>query len=519
MANKELFAAAAATFIINEAGGTAIALSNKQALAQLAATGCLSDTFYTSAKTQLDSVLTLSKGVDSAFLAKTAIYSRRHSFMKDMPALLLAIIASRKTEADGIILGQVFDSVCDNAKLVRNFTQIVRSGVTGRKSLGTKPKRLVSNWLTNRSDDAVFRASVGNNPSLADVIKLTHPKANTPERNALYGYLIGKEHNTNDLPALVKEFEAFKKEPTARNVPNVPFEMLTALPLSNQVWAEIAKNMSWTQIRMNLNTFVRHGVFENPEMVDFIANKLASPEEVMKAKVFPYQIMAAWMNATDIPAKITNALQQAMEIATMNVPTFGCKTLLFPDVSGSMGNPITGRSGAPSKITCLDVAALMTACIVRRNPTATVVPFDTAVHNVAFDQKQSVMRNSNVLRRFNGGGTACSVALANANENGTKADLVIYISDNQSNLDSTRYDRNSTATMAEWKKFKKNNPNAKLVNIDIQPYTTTQTGSAAKDILNIGGFSDVVFEVISKFISNNGSKDYWVNHIETSIEL
>ncbi len=45
---------------------------------------------------------------------------------------------------------------------------------------------------------------------------------------------------------------------------------------------------------------------------------------------------------------------------------------------------------------------------------------------------------------------------------------------------------------------KRLNPAAKLVCLDIQPYQTTQAQSR-NDVLNIGGFSDAVFEVIAAF--------------------
>src|SRR3989442_1548012 len=83
------------------------------------------------------------------------------------------------------LLGRVFDRVLDDGRMLRNFVQIVRSGVTGRKSLGTLPKRLVQLWLATHGDEAVFRASVGNDPSLADVIKMVHPRPATDARRAL----------------------------------------------------------------------------------------------------------------------------------------------------------------------------------------------------------------------------------------------------------------------------------------------------------------------------------------------
>ena len=64
----------------------------------------------------------------------------------------------------------------DNGRMLRNFVQIMRSGAVGRKSLGSRPKRLVQAWLATASDRAILRAAVGQAPSLADVIQMVHPK-------------------------------------------------------------------------------------------------------------------------------------------------------------------------------------------------------------------------------------------------------------------------------------------------------------------------------------------------------
>ncbi len=61
-------------------------------------------------------------------------------------------------------------------------------------------------------------------------------------------------------------------------VPDVPMAMLTALPLTQSHWVQIARNASWQATRMNLNTFERHGVFTDAEAVDQIAAaKLRDP--------------------------------------------------------------------------------------------------------------------------------------------------------------------------------------------------------------------------------------------------
>jgi len=61
----------------------------------------------------------------------------------------------------------------------------------------------------------------------------------------------------------------------------------------------------------------------------------------------------------------------------------------------------------------------------------------------------------------------------------------------------------STGVMTEWQQFVKHQhrlqgvemPGPKLICIDLQPYQATQA-LEREDILNVGGFSDAVFDVI-----------------------
>ena len=131
-----------ATNAMNEAGGVAYGRSPKAMLAQYAATGCLAGTFYATAEQQLATVLGLcgSPEIDPEFVARTAVYARTKAHMKDLPVLLAATLTVRGPG----LLAEVFDRVIDDGRMLRNFVQIVRSGVVGRKSLGSLPKRLVT---------------------------------------------------------------------------------------------------------------------------------------------------------------------------------------------------------------------------------------------------------------------------------------------------------------------------------------------------------------------------------------
>ncbi|HQY88881.1 MAG TPA: hypothetical protein PK402_09490, partial [Tepidisphaeraceae bacterium] len=268
MANKSLFKSMIGKLIpnanaFNEAGGVAYKRSPATALAQYAATGCLNDTFYASADEQLANVIAFAMDASVApeFAAKTALYARERGRMKDMPALLCAVLSVRSPG----LLAEVFDRVIDDARMLRNFVQIMRSGAVGRKSLGTLPKRLVQSWFDRKSDEQIFRATIGNDPSLADVIRMVHPKPNSASRVALYGYILSKPHDESALPEIVRQFESFKKNVSdpGWKIPDVPFQMLTSLELNEAHWKEIAWNAPWQMTRMNLNTFVRYGVFES----------------------------------------------------------------------------------------------------------------------------------------------------------------------------------------------------------------------------------------------------------------
>ena len=51
--------------------------------------------FYQSPQEELEYVLDVAEAVEPVFLAQAAIYARRQGYMKDMPAVLLAVLARR----------------------------------------------------------------------------------------------------------------------------------------------------------------------------------------------------------------------------------------------------------------------------------------------------------------------------------------------------------------------------------------------------------------------------------------
>lgn len=502
----------------NQAGGKAYEFSNEHALAQFACTSTLNSTYYADPSSQLETVLKLAESVSVEFLAKTAVYARHDGKMKDMPATLGAVLSRRSPQ----LWAKIFPLVVDDVKMLRNFVQIVRSGKTGRKSLGKNSRELIKGWFASKTPEQLFRMSIGSNPSLGDVIRLAHVKP-LPGQEGVFKLLLGRKTKGETLPEIVLQYREYRSN-TDLPQPNVPIEMLQDfMPVSG--WESFAKRASYTATIKNIRKFAEKGAFANKEALKSVTTRLRSKEELAKSNVLPYQLMQSMFACENLlrssHPEVIDSLHEAMENAVESVPVIPGDVWVFVDVSGSMRNEVTENKGkgygsCSKRVRCVDAAALIASAILRKNPNARIVPFDFVPHNISLRPRDSIMTNAETLARFGGGGTNCSAPMTALAQSQAKADAVVYVSDNESWMDSG-YSSSPTSVMLQWAKVKTTNPNAKLVCIDLTPNRTSQVVSR-DDILNVGGWSDEVFSVISKFCDGNTSEDRWVKEIR-SIEI
>lgn len=537
MVNKSVFKGKSGKFstkntdTVNKAGGVAYSKDAKDALAQFACTGTFYGSFYSSPESILEELKSIVDDIyDNKFIAKLCVYSRNNAFMKDFPAYLTVVLASRDKE----LFKKVFPKVIDNGRMLRNFVQIARSGEVDNKVFNLSSgsiRNVINKWFRDRSCEDIFKASIGNDPTIKDIIKMARPKPENNQKAALYAYFLQKPLDENgcyyskdeqgnsvrkisysDLPQVVKDYEDYKAGKT-KVVPNVDFRFLDSLSVDTSFWKDVAENANWQMTRMNLNTFARHGVFKDDKIVNIIKERLSNEDLIKRARQFPFQIMSAYFateNNSDVPFSIREALQDAMEISINNVPEIKGKIYVAVDCSGSMG-AIFGNSRQGS-VTLNSIASLIASSLIRKNGDCEVYTFDSSAVKVNLNNRDSVFTNMEKLRKA-GGGTNVSSVLKKLNEESKKGDAVIYISDYESWLDSRYSFYGSSSEMeSEWVKFSKRNPNSKLVCIDLAPSSTSQISKDRKNVLQVGGFSDEVFNVVKYFLEDN-EPNKWVKEI------
>jgi len=144
-------------------------------------------------------VRTLAGLVSETFLAKATITAAEAGQHK-VGALLLAVLTVRDVE----LLARVFPRAVRDPETLRRYVAFLRSGRFGRKSFGTRPKKLVQDWLNAcpvevlRAEAFLFR------PSLTDIVRFTHPKPVDLDHQTVFGWMVGRPTNVLDLPISIR---------------------------------------------------------------------------------------------------------------------------------------------------------------------------------------------------------------------------------------------------------------------------------------------------------------------------
>ena len=368
-------------------GGRAYGRDAESELFLLAATNMVGeDTFYERAADRDARFKALVHAVtkaNPAFVAGLAEYLRRTMLMRSAAVVMAAEYVAAGGAHGRAVIASALQRADEPAELLgywlanhgRNVPMPVKRGIADAV------KRLYNERAALRYD------GLSRDIRMADVIELTHPSPRDDAQSALFKWLLDRRHrddavaDADVLPVLaaaaaleavpVDERRDVLRQRGARalNEAGFSWERLSGwLPggMDAEAWEAVIPSMGAMALVRNLRNFDQAGIGE--AAVEKVIEKITDPADVAKARLFPYQVWAAYTHAPSDDWK--RALGRTLDLTTANVPTLD-GTLVVIDTSASMQATVSNRS----KLTRVEVAAVMAMVTAKRAKDVDVVIF------------------------------------------------------------------------------------------------------------------------------------------------
>jgi hypothetical protein len=238
---------------------------------------------------------------------------------------------------------------------------------------------------------------------MADVVELVHPKPRDDAQSALFRFLLDRRHHGDavadgqvlpmlasaaalDAVAVDDRREVLRtRGPAALASAGVSWERLSGwLPggMDAETWEAVIPTMGVMALVRNLRNFDQAGI--STAAVDAVIAKITDADQVAKARLFPYQVWAAYQAAPSDDWK--RALGVTLGHTLANVPALD-GTLVLVDTSGSMQARVSGRSA----MTRVEVAAVMAMATAKRASKVDVVIYGHTSKNLGSMPGTSVL--------------------------------------------------------------------------------------------------------------------------------
>lgn len=366
-------------------GGGAFGRDAESELFLLAVTNMVGeDTFYERADARDARFVQLVHAVTASnpsFVARLAPYLRTEMLMRSASLVMAAEYVAAGGDHGRAVVNAALQRGDEPAEMLgywlahhgRNLPMPIKRG------MADAARRLYDERAALRYD------GLSRQIRMADVIELAHPSPRDERQSALFRYLLDRRHHDDAradpdvLPTLAAAAELAAVPTDERRVvlctrgpraladAGMSWERLAGwLPggMDAEAWESIIPSMGVMALVRNLRNFDEAGI--GTAAIDLVINKITDADQVARARLFPYQVWAAYKHAPSDSWK--RALGRTLDLTIGNIPALD-GTLVVIDTSGSMQATVSGRS----TMSRVEVAAVMAMATAKRAANVDVV--------------------------------------------------------------------------------------------------------------------------------------------------
>ena len=519
----------------NFMGEDAYVLSDKEALTSMVMTTFLSDAYYVNQNQMTDNIIELAQKCGSEFTAKLALYARTKGNLRSVSHLLASLVCKDSTHPSW--LKSFYEHVVlrpdDISEIMSCYAKLNGFDLKHIRKIPNAMKKGFSYVLSNMSPYQIDKYKMnGKALSLVDIVNLLHPIPSDMNREAYRRLMNGESlDGTYDAKILEKEMAA-----SGQNAAN---EQELVLAKHDAIKSVLEKGMPIMNLLRNLRNIILYA----PDMVDEAVRQLVNRDKILNSRLLPFRFMSAYdvvgkielsdyesdgeseseimfesdkhgmsrSRLASIRAKVMNALEEAMSIACENVPDLEGNCAILIDHSGSVRGGWGGGSSTVSpwsSVRTAHIGNLFGSIMAFRQKDVYIGMFGDRLISPNMDRNMGLLefnQKSYGLGEKCGGATENGLYefLKNVIREKKHIDNFIVFSDMEIG-DGGRagWDDTSSSDIHFkdlFREFRKINPKCLTVCCNIRGQSGTSVFNPNLNLLNISGWSNNIFDVISMF--------------------
>lgn len=512
----------------------AYVMSDKEALASMVMTTFLADSYYVSESELTKKILNLVEKCGYEFAAKLALYARTKGNLRSVSHLLAALVC--KDPSHPTWLKSFYEHIVirpdDISEILSCYAKLNGIDVSNKhfRKIPNSMKKGFNAVLSSLSPYQIDKYKMnGKSLSLIDIVNLIHPKPSSKNSEAYRRLMHGESlASTYDSKIFEKEMSETGK--------NANTEQELVLAKHDAIKAVLDSGMPIMNLLRNLRNIMLYA----PDLIDEAIKQLTNEDKIVNSRLLPFRFMSAYdavnnvsladygdnntkiafesesiqsMNSRKLDSmksKVLKALEDAMAIACKNVPELEGNCAILIDHSGSVRGDNYGSSTVSpwSNVRTAHIGNLFGSIMAFKQKDVYIGMFGDNLISPKIDRD---MRLLEFNKKTYDEGDECG----GATENGLyeflehviaekkHVDNFIVFSDmeigdgGEGGWDYTS--RVKCKFKDLFNEFRKVNPNCLTVCCNIRAQSGTSVFNPHLKILNVSGWSNNIFDVISLY--------------------